>query len=345
MDGSPWDSCLRTFAKRALEDVRSEMGVETITAFEHEFHLQRPGSRPAPGFTLGAQREAEPFLSRLFSSLDQAGLHPEMILPEYGESQYEVTVEPAKGITGADRAVSLREVVRDTARVLGCRTSFSPVVQPDSVGNGVHMHFSFVDDGGVPTLYDETRPGGLSDVGGSFVAGILAHLPALLALTAASPVSSFRLVPHHWSAAFAAFGEHNREAAVRIAPIVKVGGRDAAAQYNLEFRAADATASPYLVLGALLRAGLEGVRNGEAPPEPLRVDPGDLTEEELTRRGIRRLPSSLEEALDALEADAIVRSWFSDDLWNCYLSLKRTELDLVSELTELERCTRYAGIY
>jgi glutamine synthetase len=95
----------------------------------------------------------------------------------------------------------------------------------------------------------------------------------------------------------------------------------------------------------LVLAGLEGILAGMPDPPLVQRDPADLSDEERERLGVRRLPPSLEEALAALEADDVVRAWFPQELWDCYLSLKRTELGLVAELPPAHACARYADVY
>src|SRR5690606_9127162 len=122
-------------------------------------------------------------------------------------------------------------------------------------------------------------------------------------------------------------------------------GSDPARQFNMEFRAADACASPHLSLAVLLRAGLEGIRAGLEQPPLINSDPADMDDAEREGLGIRRLPSSLGEALDALQEDRTVTGWFSKDFINCYLAMKRHEISLVAEATSEELCQRYAAIY
>jgi glutamine synthetase len=248
-------------------------------------------------------------------------------------------------VLAADRASIVREVVREVARRQGFRATFAPIVDPEGLGNGVHIHLSLVTLDGEPATFDAARPGRVSETAARFAAGILAHLPALCALTAPSAVSYLRLAPHRWSAGFTAFGERNREAAVRIPPTVELGGGDPARQLNLEFRTADGAACPHLALGVIALAGLEGILTGLPDPPLVQRDPADLSVEELESLGVRRLPSSLWEALAALEVDEVVRAWFPQELWDCYMSLKRTELSLVAELPPAEACARYADVY
>jgi glutamine synthetase len=343
-DGSPWDACPRTLLEGALTRLE-EAGFSLVASFEQEFILEGLGVEPGPGFSLEAQRVVEPFGPLVMAALRQAGLEPEVFLPEYGEGQYEVPCAPAVGITGADRAAAMREVVREVARRLGYRASFVPKADPEGVGNGVHIHLSLVDLEDRPVFYDPERPGRLSAVGARFAAGILEHLPALCAFTAPSVVSYLRLVPHFWSAGFGCLGERNRETAIRIPPLVEPSGGDPARQFNLEFRAADAAACPHLALAVLVLAGLRGLQDELPEPTLVQEDPTGLDEEERRRLGIRELPGSLDEALGALEADEVVRSWFPSDLWDCYLSVKRNEIDLLEGAEPAEACERYLRVY
>jgi glutamine synthetase len=249
------------------------------------------------------------------------------------------------GVTAADRAVIVREIARAAARSLGHRLSFSPAVTPDIVGNGVHIHLSLLDLDGRPVAYDPKAPYGLSDIAGRFAAGVLRHARSLCALTAPSVVSYLRLVPHRWSAAWSNLGHRDREACVRICPVNEMPGVPVVSQFNIEFRAADATASPYLALGALVRAGLEGLRGKLPRPEITTVDPETLSEDERAGYGIVRLPQSLEEALNALVQDPAAKGWFSEDLFEAYLRHKRCELGLMADLDRNERCARYKQAY
>jgi glutamine synthetase len=339
-DLTDWDACPRTLLRRALARFESETGLRVSSAFEHEFQLLRDAP-PEPPFSLAAQRVVEPFGPMVVAALRDAGCDPEMFLPEYGPHQFEVLCRPATGLAGADRAAIVREVVREAARRLGHRASFAPLTDPDGIGNGVHVHLSFLDPDGRPAIHDPARPGGLSAVGGSFAAGILRHLPALLALTAPAAISYARLSPHHWSAGTAALGHRNREAALRLPATMD----DPASQLNLEFRGADATACPHLVLAALVLAGLEGVRAGLDAPPLLDRDPSAMTGEQLAALGIRPIPASLPEALDALEADEVVRGFLPDEMLACYRSLKQAEMAEVSGLDLRAACARYSTVH
>jgi glutamine synthetase len=344
VDGRPWECCPRSFLRSALADLRDELGLTLSASFEHEFQLVDQQSTALP-FSLEAQRLAEPFATRAMVALTEAGVEPERFFPEYAAHQYEIPVARADGIASADRAVVLREVVREVARRSGLRASFVPLLDAAEAGNGVHIHLSLLDAEGRPALYDGERPASLSELGGAFAAGILLHARALSALTAPSPVSAARLLPHRWSAGAVCLAASNREALLRIPPLVSLAGADPAGQLRLEYRGADASANPHLALGAVLRAGLEGVRAQLATPPLLEADPSQLDAEGAERFGVGTLPGSLEEAMDALADDTVARGWLPARLYDAYVSIKRSELDATARLDVGEICRRYAAVY
>ncbi len=342
-DGRAWECCPREFLRSALAELDAELGLRVRTSFEHEFQLrsERPAALP---FSLEAQRRAEPFPSLAFGALEQAGAAPERFMAEYASHQFEIPVAPADDLGGADRAVVVREVVREVARRIGTRASFAPLLDPTEAGNGVHIHVSLLDASGRPALYDADRPCALSELGASFAAGILAHAGALSALSAASPLSAARLTPHRWSAGAVCLAQRNREALLRLPPLVPLAG-EPARQLRLEYRGADATANPYLALGAIVRAGLDGVRRALPAPPMLERDPAELDAAEAERYGVGALPGSLADALDALDGDEIARGWLPPLLYDAYVSVKRAEVDAAHELDLAALCERYAAIY
>lgn len=337
--GAPWGGCPRTFARQALDDLRREAGLEVVASFEHEFTMPVP--YPTAPFSLERLRAVEPFGSLLMERLDTMGLQPENWLPECGDDQFEVTLRPAPALVAADRAVVLREAVRDLARGLGTRASFTPLPSPNGSGNGVHVHMSLRHtDSGEPALYDSGRPGGLSELGGRFAGGILRHAQALMAFTAPSPISYMRLTPHRWSTGGIFLADRNREAMLRICPIVSLSSSPPEEQFNLEFRAADAVANPWLLLGTLIRAGLSGLQDGGDLP---RVHLEDMTEKDLA--STPSLPTSLPEALAALDDDTLVREWFDPVLLATYVLVKTEELEQVESMDDAERCDLVGRLY
>jgi glutamine synthetase len=343
-DGAPWECCPRRFLRDALGALEREMGARVVASFEHEFQLVSDAPPAAP-FSLQALRRAEPFATAVMDALVEAGVQPERFFAEFAAHQFELPVAAAEGVGAADRAVLLREVVREVARRHGLRASFAPLLDPSGPGNGVHVHLHLLDAAGAPLLYDAARPACLSELGGRFAAGVLRHAGALSALCAPSPVSAARLRPHRWSAGAVCLGERNRETLLRLPPLVALAAAPPAAQLRLEYRGADATANPYLALGALVHAGLEGVRAGLPAPPVLDRDPASLGGAEAERYGVGALPGSLGESLRVLAEDAPARAWLGSTLYEAYVGVKHAELDAVADLDLGEVCARYALLY
>ncbi|PQA72402.1 glutamine synthetase family protein [Brucella oryzae] len=345
LDGSPWEGCVRSMLKNASSDLERKYGLRVIAAFEHEFSLTGEALDSGPSFSITSLRASGGFPAMLWAALEESGLEPECFLPEYGARQYELVNAPAPALEAADRATALRIITREVARANGMRAIFSPKTAPDAVGNGVHIHLSFTDIEGNSVTFDAERPGRLSAIASRFASGILRHMPALTALCAPSVVSYQRLKPHNWSAAWTTLGEKDREATLRICPTPSKPDYDPSRAFNMEFRAADATASPHLSLFALIRAGMEGLENGTDLPPITKGDPETLDAKTRMDNGISRLPSSLPQALEALEADETVMGWFHQNFKKAYLAMRRKEIQLTAGLDDWAICERYSRIY
>jgi glutamine synthetase len=328
-DGSSWACCPRDFLRRALAALREEAGVSLRAAFEHEFTYTGVEDAPGAPYSLDAFRRQGEFGAALVAALRAAGAAPDSFMAEFGARQYEVVCGTAIGVAAADRAVVVREMARAVAHRLGHRAIFSPILDPAGVGNGVHVHFSFDDEAGRPVLFDPDGAMGMSVLGQRFVAGVLAHLPALCAVTAPGAVSYIRLRPNRWAPTHATLTRQDRGAAVRVCPVLELPGLEAAKQFNVEYRVADAAASPYLALGAVVWAGVDGIRRG------LKLPDGEGA----------ALPGTLFAALDALQTDEAAREWFGDTHLEAYLMHKRGELAGLAGMDESMQCARYARTY
>lgn len=342
LDGSPWACCPRGWLKRGLDTLHFEFGLRLFSAFEHEFHYSGVPEGGGNAYALDSFRQQGFFLHDVMAALGEAGVEPEMVMPEYGPGQFEVTNGPAIGTESADRAVKLREIVRSLARAHGHKASFSPVMKAGMVGNGVHVHFSLQDETGASVSYDAAGPSYLSKQLGSFVAGILRHMPDFLPLTAASAVSYERLQPHRWSAAYNNLSMQDREAGVRVCPI---SGGNPERSFNVEYRACDATANPYLVLGALVWAGIDGLRDNLPVPRATDKDPVRMSPEDLNAQGLQRLSKSLGEASDRMAASEAVLSWMGAEFRDAYLISKKSEMKLLEGLDLDEQVARYADCF
>lgn len=339
-DGSSWESCPRTFLRTAVEQLRDEFGITTRCSFEHEFVDMSAKGDHHP-FSLQAFRNAEPIGSTLMTVLHRAGLEPETWLPEYGRHQYEITVAPTDPVAAADRAILVRDIVHDLFAAHGREATFAPVVAPGETGNGVHVHFGLDDEDGNTLVFDASRPGRISQRAGSFAAGIIRHGPAMAALFAPLATSYLRLAPHNWSTARAFLGLQNREALLRICPTNESDGRDPSGQLHFEFRGGDIGANPWILLGTILRAGMQGLLESLETPE---IVEGEL-DLDGTHAGLARLPRDLAEAMDVLRGDEIVSGWFSPALLATYEAIKRDEFASVQTKSLAEQCEVYTRVY
>jgi glutamine synthetase len=329
LEGTPWDFCPRHILRRALDRLDSEAGFQLLATFEQEFTYSGVPAHPPQPYELDAYRRQGAFGETLLAALRQAGVIPDSFLAEYGPQQFEVTSAPALGLRAADDAVITRELAQAVAFRLGQRVSFAPILEPNGIGNGTHIHWSFLDREHQPVLYDAHRPWALSLPGSQFIAGILHHLPALCALTTPSLSSYYRLRPHRWAPVLADAGLMDRGTALRICPVVGSDPIQRARQFNVEFRVADATASPYLALAMVVQAGLDGIRH----------------QRQIDDKNPRALPGSLEQALSLLEASGPAAEWLGADLFSAYLQFKRAEIKSLETLDETEICRRYAEVY
>lgn len=317
-DGSPWEACSRTFLKDAVSALAAE-GYTLMAAFEPEFTLGRRLPDPAGGpdrlvplddslcYANAGFDVAHDYTIKLIRALETMGLRVEHYHPELGPGQQELSIRHAPALRAADNHVLYRETVRGVAMRMSMWASLAPKPLADQAGNGAHLHLSLWDD--TRNLFEEG-----SQVRDWFIGGLLAHLPALTALTCGSVNSFRRLGPRLWSSAYVVYGPDNREAAVRIcSPLGETG------EPNLELKPSDSSANPYLSLGAVIHAGLDGVRRKLDPGEPVDVDPD-------TRPGqYQPLPRSLDQALDALEADEMLMEALGPLRRSAYLAVKRSE--------------------
>ncbi len=324
---TPWDGCPRGALKRVLARL-GEMGHRAVASYEYEFYVWSPDGpldlTPYAGsFALTPAAE---FMAALAETLERMGIPPHQCHAEVGHGNLELSVGETDALAAADRRVMVLETIRGVAHSLGLETTMAPKPYLNAAGNGHHLHLSVYEDD-APVLFDAS--GALIEAGFGFVAGILEHLPAVMAFTAASPNSYQRLAPGMWASAYAAYGLDNREAAVRI-PSPVAGAESATA--NVEIKPVDVTANPYLAIAASLAAGMDGMQRGLDAGDPVMVDPAALGEEERESQGIRPLPSSLDEALDALENDDVLKDALGESLVRAHVAVGRAQAAMAKEL-------------
>ncbi|WP_141433321.1 glutamine synthetase family protein [Bacillus sp. 03113] len=329
LNHQPWEACPRSFLKSVIKQAE-EMDIQIMATYENEFTLARLNEEgkyiPIDNslcFSSIGMASGTPVILDIMSALKAQGIQPEQYYPELGHGQHELSISPTDLLTAADNQVRYRETVRAIAKQHGMVASFAPKPFADQAGNGGHIHFSLWDKETDKNLFwDPDDQNHLSEIGYQFAAGLLNHLPGLVALTCASVNSYRRLQPGSWSSAYTAFGKDNREAAIRIASTF--WGNEEKSM-NMELKASDSSANPYLALGAIIAAGLDGIRNKWMPGDCVEVDPATLSVEERAKRGIKRLPASLLEAVNAMEADPFFSNLLGDLLYSSFKKVKLSE--------------------
>ncbi|EWS82668.1 glutamine synthetase [Brachybacterium phenoliresistens] len=252
--------------------------------------------------------------------LSEVGLEVERAHHEVGTAgQQEINYRFNTLLQAADDVMKFKYVVKNAVWNAGKTVTFMPKPLFGDNGSGMHTHQSLWKDG-EPLFYDERGYGGLSDIARWYIGGIIEHASALVAFTNPTVNSFKRLVPGFEAPVNMVYSARNRSACIRI----PVTGTSAKAK-RIEFRAPDPSANPYLSFAAQLMAGIDGIRNRIEPPEPIDKDLYELPPEEHAQ--IKQLPSSLEEALDALEADhefLTEGDVFPEDLISTWIDYKRT---------------------
>lgn len=321
--GEHWAGCPRYALKRQI-DAYAERGIVVKVAYEPElclFRREEDGKIvPADStgmFTLdGLDVHAELF-AEISTSLEEMGIAVEQVAPEYGPGQIEINIRPAEALKAADDLVTLQDVVKAIARKHGLIGSFMPKPFENAAGSGLHIHLSlWSKDGKNELMADPAASNGLSQMGLSFIAGLLDHSRALTGLGAPTVNSYKRLLPGSWSPAHAVWGIGSRAAMVRVPGINRP---------RVEVRCGDNTAQPYLFLAGILAAGLDGIDRGEQPPAPPTIDVGHLTDADVSALGYQYLPRNVSEALDAVEADEAIGAALGQPILGEWLKVKRSE--------------------
>ena len=264
--------------------------------------------------------------SEMALQMERLGIEVEIQHHEVGTAgQAEIDIRFDTLLSMADKVMLYKYVVKNVALAHGRTATFMPKPLFQDNGSGMHTHQSLW-KGGEPLFYDETGYAGLSDMARWYIGGLLSHAPAILAFAAPTTNSYTRLVPGYEAPVNLVYSQRNRSASVRI-PLYSKSPK----AKRLEFRCPDPSANPYLAFSAMLMAGLDGIHNRIEPPAPVDKDLYDLPPEELSR--VPQVPSSLEAALDALEADQDflkAGGVFTDDLIDTWISYKRlNEIDAV----------------
>jgi glutamine synthetase len=334
-EGAPFEPCSRNILKRQVS-AAEELGFLMQFGMEAEFFVfkdtESAGYDPLstlphldkPAYDATRLLDNLPWLADLIDAMNDLGWGVYSFDHEDGIGQFEIDFNYADALTMADRYVFFRFMANSIARRHGAFATFMPKPLGDRAGSGAHFNMSLADTETGDNLFaspSDARGNKLSELGYYFLGGLLRHVPAICAVCSPMVNSYKRLIKQGsmsgftWAPVFACYGNNNRTNSLRI-PLA--GGR-------VELRPADSSCNPYLGAALALAAGLEGIREKIDPGEPYRDNMYKKSQEELEALGVSLLPRTLEEAVDAFEADPLTKDVFGPAMHATWIDFKRDE--------------------
>lgn len=328
-DGSPFEGDPRYALKRAIAHAE-ELGFTYNVGPELEFFLFTDAEGSAAPHDVGGYfdfspgDQAELVRSEIVNNLNELKIHVEMSHHEVAIGQHEIDFRYSDALHTADNAVTFKYTVKGVAAKHGLFATFMPKPLFGANGSGMHCHQSLVDiETGDTKMYDPDGLFNLTDTAKQFVAGQLTHARALAAVVAPTVNSYKRLTPGYEAPVYVCWAQRNRSALIRVPRYSP--GREQSTRVELRFP--DPSACPYLAFAVMLEAGLAGIEAGMTPPEPVDDDVFHWSEEERIANGVDVLPGTLEEALDELEQDDVLKAALGEHIFDAYVRAKRAEWD------------------
>lgn len=329
-EGQPFPGDPRTALKRAVAKSQA-MGFSAYNIGpELEFFLFRKGENGSNltavphdvggYFDFSPNDEAERVRSAITTTLQQLRIKVEMNHHEVAIGQHEVDFRYSDALHSADNSITFKYAVKGVAVKHGLFATFMPKPIFGQNGSGMHCHQSLFTEAG-NAFYDASDPFKLSTTAKQFMAGLLLHARGLSAVVAPTVNSYKRLTPGYEAPVYICWAQHNRSALIRV-PRYSPGREQST---RIELRFPDPSANPYLAFAAMLEAGLDGIARKLTPPDPVSEDVFEWTAEERESRGVGVLPSTLEEALDELAKDDVVRGALGEHIYGVYDRAKRAE--------------------
>ncbi len=326
-DGTPFIGDPRGALKRVLKKA-ADMGYSFNVGPELEFFLFETDEQGKPTtrtgdeagyFDLGPLDHGESTRREICMALEAMGFEIEASHHEVAAGQHEIDFKYADALTTADRIMTFKLAVKSISQKNGLHATFMPKPVFGINGSGMHTNMSLFKDG-KNVFFDESDPRKLSEIAYSFIAGILAHVKGMAAITNPLVNSYKRLVPGYEAPCYLAWSASNRSALIRIP-----AARGQATR--VELRCPDPACNPYLTLAVCLAAGLDGIEKGMTPPEETTENIFAMDAETRAAKGIDSLPGSLSESVDAMEKDAVVAEALGRHIFDYYTAGKRREWD------------------
>lgn len=336
-DGQPFEGDPRYVLKRVLREA-SEMGFTVNVGPECEFFLFRVTDTGEPTtmthdkagyFDLAPIDRGEDARRDIVLILEEMGFEIEASHHEVAAGQHEIDFKYDDALTTADRIATLKFVTKTIASLHGLHATFMPKPILGINGSGMHTHVSLFRDGR-NAFYDPNGLYQLSETALHFIGGVLEHCPAITAIANPLVNSYKRLVPGYEAPVYIAWSAHNRSSLIRV-PVSREQ------RTRIELRSPDPSCNPYLTLAVLIRAGLNGIRREIQPPASIDRNIYDMTCEQRESLGIRSLPASLAEAVEALTQDPLIADTLGDHIYSHFVKAKRIESDVYrQQITDWE---------
>jgi len=327
-EGKPFEGDPRYVLKRNLEEAR-KMGFSYNVGPELEFFLfkMENGIAPEPQdyggyFDLAPLDQAFNVRAEATQALQEMGIPVEMGHHEVAPGQHEIDFKYSDALTIADAVITYRFIVKSVARRHGLHASFMPKPIFGQNGSGMHVHQSLWKDG-ENAFFDPDDKYNLSDIAYYFIGGQLKYIKEILIALAPTVNSYKRLVPGYEAPVYISWARRNRSALIRVPEYFIGRGKSMRA----ELRCPDPSCNPYLAFSAMLKAGLEGIKQKIEPPEPVEEDIYHFDDAKLKELYIDMLPGSLGEALEYASKSSLLREALGDHVYNKYLEAKRREWD------------------
>lgn len=329
-NNEPFEGDPRSILKKGLADVK-KLGYTYNCGPEVEFYLFKKeegkittNPQDAGGyFDYSPKDMASNVRKDIVIALEAMGMVAEMSHHECGPGQHEIDVRYADALTAADNAITLKYVIKAIAQKHDLYASFMPKPLYGQAGSGMHVHQSLFDKKGKNAFYNPADKYKFSKLAYQFLAGQLAHAKALAAVVAPTVNSYKRLVSGYEAPVYICWAQINRSALIRI-PRYSPGREQAT---RLELRCPDPSCNPYIAFAAMLKAGLDGVKNKMVPPPPVEEDVYELEECKLADLGIDMLPFSIKRAVEELKKDKVVQEALGKHSLDKFIEAKLAEFD------------------
>lgn len=331
-DGTMFAGDPRGMLRKKLRDLEKK-GMRYMVGSEPEFFLfKRNGSEdihPVPHdvggyFDFSPNDEAVRVRTELMQALDSMGLEVEVGHHECALAQHEIDFHFSNALRSADNVLTLKYTVKAIAAQNGLIASFMPKPIFGINGSGMHCHQSLFDLNGKNLFFSADDEFNLSPLAYGFIGGQLHHARAFSAVTAPTVNSYKRLVPGYEAPVYVGWAQTNRSALIRIPQAIK----GMANAIRAELRCPDPSCNPYLAYTVMLASALDGMEKNMVPPAPLNnINVYELTREERKGRNIVELPASLQEALNELDSDEVVKNALGEELYAAFTRAKWVEWD------------------